>query len=312
MFELFTQVFGRHGRQEMAKLLTNTTPDESESGRLMSWSELIYDNSHLFLRQLLPALLAAVLAVTGHAGAMDRAAIPASPGAEGAGAFTPGGRGGKVFEVTNLNDDGPGSLRAALEAQGPRIVVFRVSGIITLEKLLTISNPYVTVITAALLQGLCVTGPVLARTAPSAGNLTPVELRCEYTRNPLGVDAAHPHLSWMLKGQGEEVFRPRFTYFSFQYLYISGAERPGDAKSGGRRALLLEAGSEFLTSSAAAVGSFECSNPLLNDINAMIGRSVRSNLPIVVSTIVQSGYPNWRTIMAKALSTRVLIITVCP
>jgi len=67
------------------------------------------------------------------------------------------------------------------------------------------------IITAALLQGLCVTGPVFARTAPSAGNLTPVELRCEYARNPLGVDAAHPHLSWMLKSrkrkQSQTAFR---------------------------------------------------------------------------------------------------------
>src|SRR5947207_3259150 len=59
--------------------------------------------------------------------------IPAFPGAEGAGAYTPGGRGGKVYCVTNLNDRGPGSLRAAAEAKGPRMVVFRVAGIIHLE-----------------------------------------------------------------------------------------------------------------------------------------------------------------------------------
>ncbi|TKJ38858.1 MAG: alpha-L-rhamnosidase [Planctomycetes bacterium B3_Pla] len=89
--------------------------------------------------------------------------------------------------------------------------------------------------------------------------------------------------TYTLKGEDEEVFRPRFTYFSFQYLYISGVDRPDDAKSGGQRALLLEAGSEFLTSSAAAVGSFECSNLLLNDTNAMIDRSVRSNLQSVLT-----------------------------
>jgi pectate lyase len=71
--------------------------------------------------------------------------IPAFPGAEGFGARTIGGRGGKVIEVSNLNDSGPGSLRAALEEQGPRIVIFRVSGTIQLKTDLVIFNPYITV-----------------------------------------------------------------------------------------------------------------------------------------------------------------------
>ena len=48
--------------------------------------------------------------------------------AEGAGAFSVGGRGGKVLFVTNLNDAGTGSLQAVLDARPPRIVVFRVGG----------------------------------------------------------------------------------------------------------------------------------------------------------------------------------------
>jgi len=71
--------------------------------------------------------------------------VPAFPGAEGHGSMTRGGRGGPVIAVTNLNDSGPGSLRAAVEAEGPRIVVFRVSGTITLESRLRISNPYITI-----------------------------------------------------------------------------------------------------------------------------------------------------------------------
>jgi len=71
--------------------------------------------------------------------------LPAFPGAEGFGAFALGGRGGQVIPVTNLDDAGPGSLRAALEAPGPRIVVFRVGGTIDLNTPLIIDEPFVTI-----------------------------------------------------------------------------------------------------------------------------------------------------------------------
>ncbi len=69
----------------------------------------------------------------------------AFPGAEGYGKYTVGGRSGIVYEVTNLNDSGTGSLRAAVEATGPRTVVFRVSGTIILTRDLKITNPYITI-----------------------------------------------------------------------------------------------------------------------------------------------------------------------
>lgn len=69
----------------------------------------------------------------------------AFPGAQGYGTRTPGGRGGRVIEVTNLRDAGPGSFRAAATAKGRRIIVFRVSGTITLQREVDLLNPYVTI-----------------------------------------------------------------------------------------------------------------------------------------------------------------------
>ena len=76
---------------------------------------------------------------------MAVAELPAFPGAEGFGAFSQGGRGGRVYHVTTLEDGGAGSLREAVEAQGPRIVVFDVGGTIRLKKDLTITNPFITI-----------------------------------------------------------------------------------------------------------------------------------------------------------------------
>ncbi|MGC6466680.1 MAG: T9SS C-terminal target domain-containing protein [Akkermansiaceae bacterium] len=93
-----------------------------------------------------------------------RPRVPAFPGAEGYGRFARGGRGGTIVKVASLADydDGdtpiPGTLRHAIEeAEGPRIIIFDVSGLITLERRLTLSDDNVTIAgQSAPGKGICI------------------------------------------------------------------------------------------------------------------------------------------------------------
>ena len=105
--------------------------------------------------------------------------ILAFPGAEGSGKYTVGGRGGAVLEVTNLNDSGPGSFREAVEAYGPRTVVFRVSGTIELQSEIEVENAYITIAgQTAPGDGICIRGYQL--------ELQTIEIIIRYLRFRLG------------------------------------------------------------------------------------------------------------------------------
>src|SRR5688500_522746 len=97
-----------------------------------------------FTRALVCGCLVAVSANGDSAeAAPDAGSLKAFPGAEGWGAVSKGGRGGRVIKVTNLNASGPGSLAEACAAEGPRIVVFDVSGVIRGD--IRITKPNITI-----------------------------------------------------------------------------------------------------------------------------------------------------------------------
>jgi hypothetical protein len=88
-------------------------------------------------------LLAATAVAAG--APMIAGAVSVIPGASTFGVNTPAGRGGTVHRVTNLKDSGAGSLRACVDASGPRVCVFEVSGTIRLSGDLVLRNPKITI-----------------------------------------------------------------------------------------------------------------------------------------------------------------------
>lgn len=98
--------------------------------------------------RLLILLLWLMIGVSGkwHAALAEDTAQLAFPGAEGFGRFAHGGRGGDVYHVSNLDDAGPGSLREGIRsANGPRTIVFDISGTIELKTPLTVDKSFLTI-----------------------------------------------------------------------------------------------------------------------------------------------------------------------
>ncbi len=151
---------------------------------------------------------------------LPQAKVPAFPGAEGGGKFSFGGRGGKIFVVTNLADSGPGTLREACESAGPRIVVFNVAGIIHLEKPVYIEAPYLTIDGhTAPGDGVCIAGNGLVDNAHDVvirylrlrrGNLDIFNRHGSHYGNPIGnIIIDHVSASW---GQDQNLDTYRHLY----------------------------------------------------------------------------------------------------
>jgi pectate lyase len=119
------------------------------------------------MRSLVTSFALAILMAAGGVAGSTAPPLPAFPGAEGFGATTPGGRGGRVIKVTNLNPSGPGSLQAACQAEGPRIAVFEVSGVIKGD--IVITQPHLT---------------IAGQTAPGGGITIEGMLRANYADPP--------------------------------------------------------------------------------------------------------------------------------
>ncbi len=104
------------------------------------------------------------------------ASVKAFPGAEGFGASATGGRGGQVLKVTNLNASGPGSLKAALDTAGPRIVVFAVSGVIDSDVYIPHGNLTIAGQTAPG-GGITIRGRLFSNYSPGIDNIIIRHLR---------------------------------------------------------------------------------------------------------------------------------------
>ncbi len=89
--------------------------------------------------------------------------------------------------------------------------------------------------------------------------------------------------NYTLKGEGEESWAPRFCYYGFRYLQIEGARPASETVEDQDLPRLIAVSGEFTHASAEVVGSFECANPLVNKIHALILASIRSNLQSVLT-----------------------------
>jgi hypothetical protein len=89
--------------------------------------------------------------------------------------------------------------------------------------------------------------------------------------------------SYTLRGHGSETWSPRFSYYGFRYVQVEGAAPAGQAGVTQGTPQIRELTGQWLHCSAAVVGDFECSNPLINRIHKLILAAIRCNLQSVLT-----------------------------
>ena len=90
------------------------------------------------------------------------------------------------------------------------------------------------------------------------------------------------YYEYTLKGDGQELWHPHFSYYGFQYIQVEGAVLEGEPNPDGLP-VIKRLNSCFIYNSAEEVSTFECSNPLFTDTHRLIERAERSNMQSVLS-----------------------------
>nr|ACT97502.1 glycoside hydrolase and putative multidrug/cation efflux pump [uncultured organism] len=88
------------------------------------------------------------------------------------------------------------------------------------------------------------------------------------------------YYEYTLKGEGDETWRPRFSYYGYRYIQVEGAVLKGE-KNPRKLPVLKDIQSCFVYNSAKKVSAFECSNPIFNAAHRLIEKAVRSNMQSV-------------------------------
>lgn len=231
----------------------------------------------------------------------------AFPTAEGFGAAAKGGRGGRVIFVTTIAEAGDGSLRACIEANGPRTCVFRLGGTITLERnSLEVRNPYLTIAGETAPGGGIAIRNGARQDRPSLEVLThdvivrhirirpgphEVESCCSgaiglYSKAARNIIFDHVSASW---GSDETIDSEEASFVTFQWCFVTEPLLDGGpGKHNRARNMLLSEGGNFsIHHNLFALGKFR---------NPQIAPSIDNSTISVVNNVLYS--PVWEYVVS--------------